>query len=145
MKNTTGRQIFDLLNELQTIFNRSLELYFSKWSLTSSQILVLSLLHNHPELRISEIAASIGLPDSNISGIIDRLEKAGYVERARSTKDRRVVNVKLTGKVNEIKKEFDLNLEEYFRQLLEKNTQKEIDEIAHNLEKLKSMLPHVKR
>nr|WP_279288980.1 MarR family transcriptional regulator [Anaerosolibacter carboniphilus] len=125
---------------MQTIFNRNLESYFSKWSLTSSQILVLSLLYNHLELRISEIASSIGLPDSNVSGIIDRLEKAGYVERSRNTKDRRVVNVKLTDKVNEIKNEFDLNLEEYFQQLLEKNTQKEIDEIAHKLEKLKSML-----
>lgn len=140
MTKTTGRQIFDLMNELQTIFNRNLEAYFSKWSLTSSQILILSLLDNHPDLKISEIAANIGLPDSNISGIVDRLEKGGYVKRARGVEDRRVVKVKLTDKVNEIKKEFDLNVEEYFQKLLAKTSQIEIDEIALNLIKLKTLI-----
>lgn len=139
-KNTTGRQIFDLLNELQTIFNKKFETYFSKWSLTSSQILILSLLDNHSELKISEIAAHIGLPDSNVSGIVDRLEKGGYVERIRSLEDRRVVKVKPTNKVNEIKQHFNLNVEEYFRLILDKISQEELDEIAYHLEKLKNLI-----
>lgn len=140
MKNAAGRQIFHLLYELQTIFNKNMEAYFSKWSLTSSQILILSLLDSHPGLKIGDIAANVGLPDSNVSGIVDRLEKAGYVERIRSTEDRRVVKVKPTNKVNEIKREFDLNVEKYFHQLLGNSSQDEIDEIVHNLEKLKSLI-----
>ncbi len=140
MKNITGWEIFDLLNELQTTFHKSLEDYFCKWSLTSSQILVLSLLDDHTELKISEIAANISLPDSNVSGIIDRLEKAGYAQRTRGVKDKRVVKVKLTNKAHDIKKDFDLNVKKYFQQLLDKTSQDEIDEIAYNLEKLKNLI-----
>ena len=137
---STGRKIFDLLNEVNSVFHKNLEEYFAKWSLTSSQILVLALLDKHKEMKISEIAASMGFADSNISGIVDRLENADYVERFRNTEDRRIVKVKLAKKSYELKKDFDLSIEGYFNQFLSKASQEELDGMVANLEKLRHLI-----
>lgn len=140
MEVSAGRKIFDLLNEVNSIFHKSLEEYFAKWSLTSSQILVLTLLDKHKEMKISEIAATMGFADSNISGIVDRLENADFAERVRSTEDRRIVKVKLTPKAHELKKDFDLSVEGYFNQFLNKASQEELEGMAANLEKLRQLV-----
>jgi len=140
MSTSTGRKIFDLLNEVNSSFHKNLEEYFAKWSLTASQILVLTLLDKHEDMKISEIAARMGFADSNISGIVDRLENAGFVGRTRSTEDRRIVKVSLTDKALELKKEFDLSIEEYFNQFLKRTSQEELDSMVINLEKLKQLL-----
>lgn len=137
---STGRKIFDLLNEVNSSFHKNLEEYFAKWSLTASQILVLTLLDKHEEMKISEIAARMGFADSNVSGIVDRLENAGFVGRTRSTEDRRIVKVSLADKALELKKEFDLSIEEYFNQFLKRISQEELDSMVTNLEKLKQLL-----
>lgn len=137
---STGRKIFDLLNEVNSSFHKNLEEYFAKWSLTASQILVLTLLDKHEEMKISEIAARMGFADSNVSGIVDRLENAGFVGRTRSTEDRRIVKVSLADKALELKKEFDLSIEEYFNQFLKRISQEELDSMVANLEKLKQLL-----
>lgn len=137
---STGRKIFDLLNEVNSSFHKNLEEYFAKWSLTASQILVLTLLDKHEEMKISEIAARMGFADSNVSGIVDRLENAGFVGRTRSTEDRRIVKVSLADKALELKKEFDLSIEEYFNQFLTRISQEELDSMVTNLEKLKQLL-----
>jgi len=140
LKIPAERRIFELLSELNDIFHRNLEEYFSQWSLTASQILVLSLLHKNGEMKISSIAASMGFADSNASGIVDRLESAGFVERTRSAEDRRIVKVKLTSKAYDMENDFILDIEDFFRQLLNKASRKELDNIAVCLERLKSLI-----
>lgn len=140
MSISAARKIFDLLNEVNSSFRKSVETYFSKWSLTTSQILVLTLLDKHKEMKISEIAAKMGFADSNISGIVDRLENAGFVGRTRSTEDRRIVKVSLADKAFELKTDFDLSIEEYFNQFIAKTSREELDEMIANLEKLKQLL-----
>lgn len=78
-----GQKIFNLLNELNAYFHKNLQNYYAKWSLSTSQIIVLALLDKHKDMKISEIANKAGFPDSNISSIVDRLENAGFVERVR--------------------------------------------------------------
>lgn len=78
--------------------------------------------------------------DSNISGIVDRLENAGFVARTRSVEDRRIVRVSLTGKAVELKKDFDLNIEVYFNQFIRNTTHEELTEMIDSLEKLKQLI-----
>src|SRR5438270_307443 len=44
-------------------------------------------------LTMGAIAGRLGITEKTMTGVIDRLEADGYVARARSLKDRRVVNV----------------------------------------------------
>lgn len=52
----------------------------------------LNLLEPGP-LKASEIGRQIGLTSGSVTALIDRLERAGYVERKRSSVDRRSIDV----------------------------------------------------
>jgi DNA-binding MarR family transcriptional regulator len=54
------------------------------------------LLHLATPLPMTEIAARLGCDNSNVTGLIDRLQARGLVERRPSPEDRRVRLVELT-------------------------------------------------
>jgi len=49
-------------------------------------------------LPMGEIAAHCGITEKTITGVVDRLEREGYVQRTRDAEDRRVVHVRLSRK-----------------------------------------------
>jgi DNA-binding MarR family transcriptional regulator len=73
---------------LRDQLNRDLQ---DQHGLTSADYEILVALSEHPEqrLRMSELAASTLVSRSRLSHQIDRMEKAGLVERAECTDDRR--------------------------------------------------------
>ncbi|HEX7504416.1 MAG TPA: MarR family transcriptional regulator [Syntrophales bacterium] len=68
--------------------------------ITGPQILAMKTLSESPGISISELARRIYLHPATVVGIVDRLERRGFVVRKRSKEDRRQVNVKLTAKGN---------------------------------------------
>jgi MarR family transcriptional regulator, organic hydroperoxide resistance regulator len=59
-----------------------------------SQMHVLWLLQHHGAMSMSRLAELLGVSMSNATGIIDRMEEHGLIERVRVPDDRRVVLVK---------------------------------------------------
>jgi DNA-binding MarR family transcriptional regulator len=59
---------------------------------------VLLYLHNAPEkrMRMSDLAGSVLLSQSGVTRLVDRLERAGLVEREPCAADRRVLYARLT-------------------------------------------------
>jgi len=57
---------------------------------------ILSMLDRHGEMAMSRVADMLDVSLSNASGVIDRLEDRGLVERVRVPDDRRVVLVRVT-------------------------------------------------
>jgi DNA-binding MarR family transcriptional regulator len=64
--------------------------------LTLSQWIVLKELRSRGRLSSSEVAAALDCTPANATGVLDRLERDGLVERTRSEEDRRVIHVNLT-------------------------------------------------
>jgi len=64
--------------------------------LTYSQFAVLEALYHLGHLTQGEVSSKILKSTSNITTVIDNLERAGLVRRARDAKDRRVIHVHLT-------------------------------------------------
>jgi DNA-binding MarR family transcriptional regulator len=64
--------------------------------ITLNQYLVLSLLDRKESFGMGELARQMGTSSGNMTAMIDRLVRAGLVERMRSEKDRRVVTVGLS-------------------------------------------------
>lgn len=48
------------------------------------------------ELSLGQIAAGVKCSRGNLTGIVDRLERAGWISRRRSAQDRRVITIQLT-------------------------------------------------
>jgi DNA-binding MarR family transcriptional regulator len=64
--------------------------------ITARQATLLWLVKRSPGLSLAELAAEEGISPPALSGYVDRLERAGLLERVRSTKDRRRVGLRLT-------------------------------------------------
>ena len=64
--------------------------------ITARQATLLWLVKRSPGLSLAELAAEEGISPPALSGHVDRLERAGLIERLRSTDDRRRVGLRLT-------------------------------------------------
>jgi DNA-binding MarR family transcriptional regulator len=63
---------------------------------TARQATLLWLVKRSPGLSLAELAAEEGISPPALSGYVDRLERAGLLERVRSSEDRRRVGLRLT-------------------------------------------------
>jgi DNA-binding MarR family transcriptional regulator len=63
---------------------------------TSRQVTLLWLIRRNPGLSLRELAAEERISAPALSGHVDRLERAGLLERVRSEDDRRRVGLTLT-------------------------------------------------
>ena len=63
---------------------------------TARQTTLLWLVKRSPGLSLAELAAEEGISPPAMSGHVDRLERAGLLERERSSDDRRRVGLRLT-------------------------------------------------
>lgn len=77
---------------------KALDIKFAEKGITATQFMVLDALKDRGALPLSEIGRKIYLDKPAITGLADRLEKDGFVERRRSSDDRRVVRLHLTAK-----------------------------------------------
>lgn len=63
---------------------------------------VLRTLRRSGPTSAKRLTAALACTHSNITGIVDRLERDGWVKRSRSTEDRRVIYLELTEKGRQI-------------------------------------------
>ncbi|WP_035100234.1 MarR family winged helix-turn-helix transcriptional regulator [Aneurinibacillus terranovensis] len=111
----------------------------SEYGITVPQLMVLRTL-NDQRRKISEISHQVGLSNSTVSGIIDRLEAEGYVRRIRDKEDRRIVWVYRTEKLDELQNIVPVLQDDYFDFILEGITEEERSAIFKSLELLAAKL-----
>jgi DNA-binding MarR family transcriptional regulator len=109
--------------------------------LTPSQYNVLRILRGEGRpLPILEIASRTITVVPGITGLIDRLEQAGFVNRLRCEKDRRVIYVALTDGGAKTLADLDEPFVALHRKLLGHLTQAELKEFIRLLEKVREPL-----
>ena len=74
----------------------------SPFSLTPPQYFVFNALWMGDGISVGELGERVSLDSSTLTGIIDRMERSGYVERQLNPQDRRSVLVFLTAKAREV-------------------------------------------
>jgi len=67
-----------------------------KYRMTGQQVGALAILARAPGISLGELGERMYLHISTCSGIVDRLERKGYVERRRDREDRRIVRLYVT-------------------------------------------------
>src|SRR5438445_10371122 len=131
------------LNILRT--SDQLQIHFSRLlrehNLTPSQYNVLRILRGEGKpLHILEIASRTITVVPGITGLIDRLERAGFVNRLRCQKDRRVIYVALTDHAITTLAALDEPLIAWHRKLLGHLSQAELKELIRLLGKVREHL-----
>jgi DNA-binding MarR family transcriptional regulator len=124
-------------DQLQIRFGRLMREY----GLTPSQYNVLRILRGEGKpLPILEIASRTVAVVPGITGLIDRLEQAGFVNRLRCEKDRRVIYVALTDHGTETLAALDEPLLALNRKLLGHLSPAELKELSRLLENVRGPL-----
>ena len=89
------------LTAIRQEIRRPVEAEFAKGGLTGPQRSVMQALVKSDGRSLKELTAQVGLAHSTVSGIVDRLEKRGLVERNPNLNDRRHTRIIASGKVRE--------------------------------------------
>ncbi len=87
---------FIMFTQRSFLLNLSKEL--NKGSVSYAQFFLLGYLANENFLTMTDISKKMGHSTAAATGLVDRLEKLGYVQRLHASEDRRKVMVQITKK-----------------------------------------------
>ena len=142
LKNNEGhvKEIVWLIRRLMQgnyLYNKELN---KTYQVSAPQLSSLLALHENGPMPPSQIAKYIMVNSSTVTGIIDRLEQKGLVERSRISPDRRVITIALTEKGQELAKNAPPPIQKKIVDGLQKLPPNEIEKIVQALTKLTYML-----
>ena len=129
------------LNILRTndLFENRFGRLFREFGLTPSQYNVLRILRGEGKpMPCLEIAERMIQLVPAITGLIDRLEKQGFVNRERCTDDRRVVYIEITRKALRLLQQMDRPVIDLHKRLIGHLTTTELRELSRLLEKART-------
>src|SRR3954453_6355806 len=124
--------LFRTSDQLQIRFTR----LFREYGLTTSQYNVLRILRGEGRpLPILEVAGRTVAVVPGITGLVDRLEQAGWVRRERCPDDRRVIFVAITEPALELLDRLDGPIRELQKGLFSHMARAELEALIRLLEK----------
>lgn len=98
---------------------------------------VLAALHRHEDgLKMSELSGVLKVSNGNVTGIVDRLEEDGMVERHAVKGDRRASRARLTAEGKAHFQELATAHEEWINSLLADFSEAEAEEVSNRLHHL---------
>jgi DNA-binding MarR family transcriptional regulator len=86
--------------------------------ISMAQLNIMYVLQRNGEMRMSRLADVLNVSLSNASGLVDRMEERGFIERTRVAEDRRVVLVRVTDAGTRVIEENDALSDELMRDVL---------------------------
>jgi DNA-binding MarR family transcriptional regulator len=135
-----GIEVVKLLKQIMVIIKHSNSQPCGKMNLTGPQGMLIGILAHLGAMKISDLSEKMGLSNSTVSGIVDRLEKQGIVERTRSKEDRRVVQVNVTEEFKaDAKSRFEI-IERRLEAIMGEATEEEMNKVLEGLEILKELI-----
>ena len=86
--------------------------------ISMAQLNIMYTLRRDGEMTMSRLADVLGVSLSNATGLVDRMEERGFVERTRVPEDRRVVRVRITTAGSRVIEENDTLTDDVMRDVL---------------------------
>lgn len=122
-------------------FDKMANPFFAEYDLSVAQFRIIKFLYAQPSksTRIVDLEKQYSITHPTALGLVDQLEKKGYVKRIPNPNDKRGKLVSLTNKANSMKKELEkigYNIEQQFTKNL---TVQECEQLARLLNKLLGM------
>lgn len=131
--------ISEIMQSLRRIF-KAIQDYSQgvskKFGITGPQLWALKTISTEGSLSLGELSKKMYLHPSTITGLVDRLEKKGYVLRDRGQKDRRVVKVQLTAQGKKVVRKAPNPIQGKMIYGLNKLKREELNSIYDSVEKL---------
>jgi DNA-binding MarR family transcriptional regulator len=111
-----------------------------RMGISMMQLHVLHLLERHGELTMSRLADVLDVSVSAATGLIDRIEERGFVERIRVPTDRRIVLVRITDPGRQLLDDVEVLRTEIMLRVLEQLDPDQLERIAGAMADLRAAL-----
>ncbi|HEX3030336.1 MAG TPA: MarR family transcriptional regulator [Clostridia bacterium] len=133
-------EVTRLFRDVGHLIKQNMNRGFEDVGLTPPQFMVITALTKTGRMKVSELSRAVGLSNSTVSDILDRLEKQGVISRERSEEDKRVVYVKVTPKFECMHQGIHQRTREYFEDILDRGTPEEVNTVIEGLKTFKKLL-----
>ena len=108
LNNTEGGFLITKIKQLQGRIFEKLLAEHNINEFNGAQGRILFVLWEKDNIPISELSKKTGLAKTTLTGMLDRMEKQGHIERVYSSADRRTVRIKLTENARLFKEQYEL-------------------------------------
>jgi DNA-binding MarR family transcriptional regulator len=137
---STAQEAFLSIQRTADALSQKVEQFLKPWGISGTQYNVLRILRGAgPEgLRCGEIGERMVAHDPDITRLLDRMEKAGWIERARDEGDRRVVLTHINRRGLDLLKQIDKPLEEFTHELGKHIAEKRFRELIDILDEIRN-------
>jgi len=137
-----AQEIISVLESAETAIHSRFHKILEPYQLTVAQYKVLQhLFWHHPNgLGIKELSEHLGLAKSTISGIVDRVERDGWVKRVQHPEDARKVIVNITQKGIDVFDKIPEDRKEFWHITIGKLSNEEKKTLLELLRKLKKVM-----
>ena len=126
---------------IRRVLRRPLETEVAKGNLTLPQTGVMQAVVRSHGISLKDLSRSVSLAHSTVSGIVDRLEKRGMIERRADESDGRISRIYPTAVVSEfVREQIPALARGPLEAALERATEKERAEIGAAIRRLKELL-----
>lgn len=99
-----------LISKIKQIQGRVFEKLLSEYGINQfngAQGRILFVLWNEDNMPISRLSEKTGLAKNTLTGMLDRLETSGHIQRVYDPNDRRTVKIMLTKNAKSMKKKYE--------------------------------------
>ena len=111
-----------------------------KLGLSMAQLNILYTLKRCGEMPMSRLAEMLNVSLSNATGLIDRIEERGLVERTRVPEDRRIVLIRVTPAGEQMLRELDVLSDDLLRSVLGRLTRTELTAVGSAFRSIRDAL-----
>ena len=140
---TTPALISGIIDNLRRVFqvvNEHSKKSEHETGLTGPQLWAIKVISECSPVKVSDLARRMYLHPATVVGILDRLETRSLVERSRSNKDRRVVEIVLTDQGRQMVAQSPEVAQGLFMNGLESLPERKLEKIAESLTQLVDIL-----
>jgi len=137
----TADSDIELWQSIRTIYRavlNRLNARLRKERITFSQYSVLLALSRNGPMQMNKLGENMLVAPANVTGLVDRMEKKGYVRRTRGQRDRRLYVIEATDKGARVFKSISGRFRQYAGGLGSTLSQKELDAALLALRKVKA-------
>jgi len=121
---------FILFSQREFLLNLSPDL--NRRNVSYAQFYLLGYLNRSRELTMTAISRKMGHSTAAATGLVDRLEKLGYVDRTHAVDDRRKVMVRITMKGEELVRNLRSKLQSRIAEAMEESSSDDEESLMAN-------------
>ena len=127
-----------VVKQINTVFEKDLNIRLKRLGITSSQCAVLDYLFhtNKEEVNQRDVEKNLNLKNPTVTGILKRLDEKGFILCVPNATDKRKKNIYLTEKAYDIQRKMEADRRKLDRELTRGLTKKEVAALRKGLEKL---------